>query len=187
MKKKILERYNQSADGRFVIDIAAGRVEDLFNDFDTYTPFVRKELATDLADYILDSVRDLGKEPFLIKIRLLNPPDESMKSRIQEGIRNYFQYLKDVEIRDLTRAMRTSVIFFILGIAILFLAVWVGEKIGESTSVVAHVFAEGLTVAAWVSLWEALATFLINWSPYTRQVKMCERIAMADVIFTETP
>ena len=36
---------------------------------------------------------------------------------------------------------------------------------------------EGLTVAAWVSLWEALATFLIKWMPIRKRLLLYERIA----------
>ena len=45
--------------------------------------------------------------------------------------------------------------------------------------------AEGLTIVAWVSLWEALAMFLVNWAPHRRLIRMYERIAKADVRFQE--
>jgi hypothetical protein len=40
-------------------------------------------------------------------------------------------------------------------------------------------------IAAWVSLWEALAMFLVNWAPHRRLIRMYERIAKADVRFQE--
>jgi hypothetical protein len=42
---------------------------------------------------------------------------------------------------------------------------------------------EGLTVAAWVSLWEALANFLIHWPPHNKELKVYDRLASAAVIF----
>jgi len=50
-------------------------------------------------------------------------------------------------------------------------------------SVVSRVFAEGSTVTAGVSLWEALATFLINRAPYRRRIRLYERIAAAPLRF----
>lgn len=70
--------------------------------------------------------------------------------------------------------------YFILkvftGVVILFLAVLTRENISGSGDdmVIAHVLAEGLNVAAWVSLWHAIARYLINWAPHHRQVKMYE-------------
>ncbi|MDT8318821.1 MAG: hypothetical protein RQ824_12665 [bacterium] len=80
---------------------------------------------------------------------------------------------------------RVSLILLGVGLSILTLSIWINEAISEHESVVSRVFAEGLTVAAWVSLWESLATFLINWAPHRRNVKMYERIARSTVLFLE--
>lgn len=183
MKQAILERYQQTSDGYYIIGISAGKVSDLYNDFDKHMPYVRKELDQDLEEYIADSARDLNKEDFVIQFQLLESPDEEMKARITTSINSYFLYLKTIELKELSRVMRTSMIFFLIGMAILFLSVWVNEQLTAETMVVTRVFAEGLTVAAWVSLWEALATFIINWAPYTRKIKLYERIANAPVQF----
>lgn len=183
MKESILIRYPRNEDGGYIIDITAGKIHDLYNDFDKAAPYVRKELEQNLVDYITDSARELGKENFTIRFHLQEPPDDVMKARITTSINSYFMYLRSIELTELARTLRTSLIFLVLGIAILFLSVWVNQKITTDTTVVTKVFAEGLTVAAWVSLWESLATFLINWTPYTRQVKIYERIAHAPVQF----
>lgn len=183
MKKHILERYSQGSDRSYIIGINAGKVSDLYNAFDKHMPYVRKELDQDLAEYIADSARDLSNEDFIIRFQFVEPPEDIMKERIKTSINSYFIYLKTIELKELSRVMRTSLIFFIIGIAILFLSVWVNEQITSEASVISKVFAEGLTVAAWVSLWEALATFIINWTPYTRQIKLYERIANAPVQF----
>jgi len=183
MKKNILERYSRMPDGQYVIDITAGKVSDLYNDFDKNTPYVRKELDQDLVEYITESARDLVREPFTIQFNLIDPADDAMKSRIVKSINSYFLYLKTIEITELERIMRISMIYFIVGIAMLFTTVWVNEKLTADSSVISEVFAMGLTVAAWVALWESLATLLINWTPYSRQIKMYERIAEAPVCF----
>ena len=70
------------------------------------------------------------------------------------------------------RMLRRSAIPFGIGVSILFLSVSLNRYLGEDRSVIANVFAEGLTVAAWVSLWEALAIFLIEWLPYRRNLAL---------------
>ena len=183
MNKAILERYSLTPDGCYIIEIAAGNISDLYNRFDRHAPYVRKELDEDLAEYLSESASELGKEPFIISFNLVEPPDEEMRLRITDSISNYFRYLKSIEINQLALAMRTSFIYLVVGLIILFVSVWVNEQLTEEASVISRVFAEGLTVAAWVSLWEALATFLINWTPYSRQIKVYDRLANALVQF----
>lgn len=183
MKEKIYARYPHTQDGNYIIDITAGKINDLYDDFDKYAPYVRKELDQDLVEYISDSAGELGKEGFSIRFHLNESPDEMMKARIIASINSYFLYLRTIELHEWARVMRTSLIFLAIGIAVMFLSVWVNEQMATNATVMKKVFAEGLTVAAWVSLWEALATFLINWMPYSRKTKMYERIASAPVLF----
>lgn len=183
MKKSILDRYARTDDDKVIIDITANRIEDLYNNFDKHAPYLKKELDPELVDYILDSVREIGEEGFLIRLRLTTKADDFLMSRIQASIHNYFFYLKELEVRELARMIRVSLIFLAIGISILVLSVWVNQEIEDHVTVLKQVFAEGLTVAAWVSLWEALANFLVNWAPHRRQIKMYERIARAPIIY----
>jgi len=183
MKMGILERYTRTEDGRYIIDIHAGKVSDLYDEFDKHAPYVRKELDPHLVEYITDSAKDLGGEAFTICFHLQETADEALQERITTSINSYFMYLKTIELNEWARVMRTSLIFLVIGIAILFLSVWVNERLALQATVLTKVFAQGLTVAAWVSLWEALATFLIHWKPYRQQIKLYERIAGAPVLF----
>lgn len=187
MKALILERYSRTQEGRYIIDINADKISDLYDDFDKQAPYIKKELDQNLVDYLAESARDLDKEAFIIRIGLAEAPNEAMMERITTSINSYFQYLKTIELRELRRNMRTSLIFLFMGMAILFLSVWVNQQLSEQASVLSKVFAEGLNVAAWVSLWEALATFLVNWTPYSRQIRLYERIAHAPVEFITIP
>lgn len=186
MKATILERYSRADDGHYIIDINADKISDLYNNFDKQAPYIKKELDPNLVEYLAESARDMGREAFIIRIALLEAPDVMLMERITTSINSYFQYLKMIELQELRRNMRTSLIFLSMGIAILFLSVWVNQQLPEQTTVISKVFAEGLTVAAWVSLWEALATFLVNWTPYSRQIRLFERIANAPVQFMTT-
>lgn len=183
MEKHILERYSRTLDGRVIIDITAEKVEDLYNNFDKSAPYIKQDLEQELVDYIVASVREVGKERFAIRFNFTSAVDDTLTSRVKTSIHKYFIYLKELEMRELKRMFRTSLILFSIGAAILTISVWVNQKVASDTSVIGSVFAEGLTVAAWVSLWEALATFLINWSPHRRQIKLYEHIADAPVLF----
>ena len=183
MHKSILERYAHNNEGTLVIEIATSKVEDLYNHFERYTPYVKKDLDQDFADYITTAAQEIGKEPFAIHFRFTESPDDELRSRVRHSIKNYFMYLKELELRELMRMIRRSMVLMILGIIILSAALWFSQLIETNSTVVKRVFAEGLTIAAWVSLWEALATFLINWMPSRRQIRNFERIANAPISF----
>ena len=47
LSKPILSRYETTAAGEIIIDVAAARVQDLYNDFDRNAPYVRRDLDQD--------------------------------------------------------------------------------------------------------------------------------------------
>ncbi len=185
MAKKILERYARSADNKIIIDITADRVEDLYNDLDKHAPYRRKELDQDLVDYIIDSASEIGKKQFVLQFRLATLPDTKLTSRIKISIRNYFEYLIALEHRELAKMTRSSAILFTIGVIILFLSVGINEKVAGQETAITDVFAEGLNIAAWVSLWNAMAHFIIDWAPRRQLIKMYDRISAAAILFDQ--
>ncbi|MDH4227568.1 MAG: hypothetical protein OEV59_07455 [Deltaproteobacteria bacterium] len=182
-KGNILDRYQRTRDGRVVIEVATAKVEDLYNDFDKSAPHYKKDLEEDLVDYLIDCVRDIGSEHFVLRFRFPGDNEEPLRQRVRASLANYFDYLREIEARSLAQMVRSSVIFLIIGLIVLSLSIWVNRIPGITDTVSGAVFAEGLTIAAWISLWESLATFAINWPPRKRQIKRCERLASALVFF----
>lgn len=184
MRQDVLGRYERDAQNRILIDVAAGRTEDLYNNFDRSAPYVRRDLDQDLVDYLIDSARELPPEqPFAIRFTLASFPDEAKLSRIRRSINGFFVYLAELERQKLRGMMRKSLVLLGIGIVILFLAVWSGQLLGAEETVAGHVFAEGLMVAAWVSLWEALAVFLIEWFPRYRRIRLYSRLSTTELLF----
>lgn len=187
MKRDVLDRYERGADGSILIDVAADRVEDLYSDFDRSAPYIRRDLDQDLVDYLIDCARELESEPFTISFTLASPPDEAGLSRIRGSVNNFFLYLVEVEQLKVRQMVRRSLVLFCIGVAILFISVWANRWLGPDRTVVAHVFAEGLIVAAWVALWESLATFVIEWFPRLRNIKLYRRLSAVEPVFRSGP
>ena len=183
MKKDILDRYARTEDGRFIIDITAEKVEYLYNDFDKHAPYLRKELDQDLVEYIIDCVKEIEDENIIIQFRINEQVASDLIDRIKTSIKNYFLYLKELEILQLSQMRRRSLIFFAIGIVIMLVSIWVNDLVMIRESAVGRVLAEGLTVAAWVSLWESVAIPLINWMPHRRQIRQYQQIADAPIKF----
>lgn len=183
MNTPILERYARTPDNKVIIDIDAGSVENLYNDFDKQAPYVKKELDQNLVEYLIDSVREIGSAAFIIQFRLGEDVHPGLTERVTKSVHNYFRYLTELELRELARMVRTSAILLCFGAIILIVSMWGAEKMGGEKTILAHVVSEGLTVAAWVALWNALATFIINWAPHRRQLSLYRRLAGAPIHF----
>lgn len=187
MKKSVLNRYERSPEGLILIDVTADKAEDLYSNFDRSAPYIRRDLDPGLVDYLIYDARELGREPFGIQFTLARRPDDSGRDRIRRSVHNFFVYLVDIQRHKIRQLVHRSLILSSIGIAVLFISVWVNSRIGSGSGVFATVFAEGLTVAAWVSLWEALAVFLIDWFPHTRDMALYQRLANASLRFRSMP
>ena len=181
MNKSIYSRYQLSEDGQIIIDISIRRLEDLYHNYDLSAPYPMKELNAEFVDYIIECVREIEKKDFLIRLSCIEKPGENGEERVRKSIRNFFEYMQLLEKRKISHLFRTSAMLFAVGLLILFISIWFNGKIGISSDVAIKVVGEGLTIAAWVSLWEALATFLVQWPPSWKDLSLYRRIAGAPV------
>ena len=186
LKRNVLSRYEQDGEGNIIIDVSTRRVEDLYNDFDKSAPYIRRDLDQDFADYLMGCARELSQVPFVIQFTLESPPDEPRLSRIRRSLNTYFLYLAETEIQKIIQMFRRSAILFAIGLGIMFISVSLNKVLGDDRSVTSNVLVEGLTVAAWVSLWEAIAIFLVEWFPHRRNVALHRRLAHATLTFRST-
>jgi hypothetical protein len=185
LKKQIIDRYAVLEDGSVVIDVFVAGIEDLYDDFDRAAPFLKKDLNPQFADYLVESAEEIGKRNFIIRIDLERMPDEARMERVRKSIANYFDYMRDLERRRLKRMAQTSLFLLAVGIVLLILDIWVNRLLKDSTSVIAQVFSEGLTIAAWVAIWEALANLLIQWTPQRHSVSLYRRLSSAPISFRD--
>ena len=183
MRGQVLNRYERAADGAIIIDVTAKSIEALYNDFDRSAPYIRRDLDQELTDYLIECAREVGPERFSIRFTIAQSATDGAVSRIRRSVNIYFLYLAEIVRQDIRRMIYKAMVLFGIGLAILFISVWVNRFLGVDRSVVANVFAEGLTVAAWVSLWEALATLMIEWPPRRRETRLYRRLAHAALLF----
>ncbi|MEI6848040.1 MAG: hypothetical protein WCK32_08430 [Chlorobiaceae bacterium] len=185
MKKKILDRYEQTNEGYVIIDVATKRVEDLYEDFDKTAPYHKKDLDEDLVYYLTECVREIGHSKFVLRFVFEQFPSEQFTLRVRTSIQKFFLYQRELEFTAMKKMLRTSMILFTTGIAILFISLWVEHLIhmAEKEYFLNSVFAEGLTIVAWVSMWEGLATLMLNLVPHLYHLKLFRNIAEAQVLF----
>jgi len=187
MKKSIISRYELTEKKEVIIDASLRSVEDLYNYFDRTADYLKKDLDQEFVDYVTDCVREIGKRKFVIRISLSTMPDRIVMDRVRRSIQTFFLYLQETEKRQLRAMLRRSLILFAIGLTLLVPAIAITRRFSTSGGVLAEVFAQGLTVAAWVSLWEAIANLFIEWYPRRQEIKRYGRVTMVPVIFRRLP
>ncbi len=184
MKKTVLNRYERMGDGRIVIDVSVGALHDLYENFDLTVPYVKKDLDLDFAEYLIDCAREIGNHDFVIRINLPKPEGPALMERVQRSVPSYFIYLREHEIREIKAMFRKSLILFAFGFALVsYCAVLANRTYAQNPGVGATILREGLTIAAWVSLWQAVAYVMLEWHPHRQNIRIFRKIGEAPVIF----
>ncbi|MBN1278788.1 MAG: hypothetical protein JW989_03265 [Chlorobiaceae bacterium] len=186
MKKRILDRYETMPDGNVIIDVAARRVEELYQNFDKCAPYHRKDFDDDLVEYLTGCVREIGGPAFVVRFTIEQGLSKELMETVRSGMHSFFMYRLDVEFAAMKKMIRTSSLLLLSGIVILAVSLWVNRfvSLNGNGSFLYRFFAEGLTIVAWVSIWEGLATFLLNLTPHLFRIRVFRWLAAAPVSFS---
>jgi len=182
-RRDILDRYEVLPDGRAVIEVAAASVSELYNNFDRNAPFIRKDLDEELASYLKDCCRELGRQEFVVRFVLQQLPDEAQRVRIASSMFTYFHYLAELERRDILKAFRRGGVLLLAGILAIGLEFSVAATIKNLEPLAAKIILEGLTILSWVAVWECTVTLVGGVPGAWRRLRRLRRLATAEVQF----
>lgn len=183
--QKLLSRYELSPKGEVFIDVSVRAVEDLFNYFDRAAAFRKKDLDQDFVDYLVECVREIRGVPFIIRFMLQTAEEKERLDRAQQGIKNYFRYMKDVEHGEAHQLVRRSLLYLLLGVALISLSLALPGDAFVGPRVFRNIITEGITIAAWVSMWQAFAHLIFDLLPHYNNIRTYRRILRAPIIFAE--
>ena len=166
------------------IEIRVARIEQLFESLDP-SPFHERDLDREAADYIPGWAGDLP-EAAALRIVINLPADEVQRpeaGQIAGAVSHHFGYLALTTERALRELFRVGRHYLAIGVVILGLCL-VGSQLvrthfGEGP--VASVMRESLIILGWVSNWKPLETFLYDWWPVRRRLRLLRRLAAAPV------
>lgn len=187
MKKTVLQRYELTDKNEAVIDVSVPSVEQLYHNFDKTAPYFRKELDEEFVIYMTECVQEIGKHPFIIRISLESLPTGDVMQRVQNSINSYYVYLKEIETRSMNRVFKRFITLFMVGLGLLVLAILASRRLVHDRGVTAEVFAQGLTIASWISIWEATVNIFFEWKPRWENIVLYNRIINASVVFRQLP
>jgi hypothetical protein len=183
VKQDIFSRYDTHCGRSLAIDVSVGRIEELFEHFDSAASYVKKDLDQDFVEYLIESVREIGGYDFVIRINLANEVQEKHRKRVRKSIKGYFRYLELLERYKLRRMLWKSFLLFCLGMFLLAVSMTFKDSAGHFGTITRELLTEGLTVAAWVSLWTAFAGLIFELASIVGNIRIYRRIAGREVVF----
>lgn len=180
MTNEITNRYDKTSNNELIIKISTSNVEDLYNDFDKKSSFLKQDLNESLVQYLVQSVDEIAKYPFVIHFYFENNHTEhSIQEKIKNSIKDYFLYMQELEQKKMKEQIKNSFIFMLIGFSFVALAL----LLGRNENFILDIISEGAMVGGWVSLWEALATLLIKWMPLRKKLKLFKALGSSKIYF----
>ncbi len=158
-------------------------VGQLFNSMDP-TPFLNKDLDPGAEAFIESWAFDYSpKCRFHITIHIEKWPEESdLNERLTAAIHNHFAYKEErmrSRLRNLLRQGRTSMAVGIVFVTGCLVAADVVGGMGSNHGY--NIARESLTIVGWVAMWKPMQTFLYDWWPVLRKIRLYQRLSSAHI------
>ncbi|AXX84448.1 hypothetical protein CRU86_01040 [Aliarcobacter skirrowii] len=178
MNNTILNRYDKDENGNLIIKIYTTKIEDLYEDYDKKSTFIKKDLKEDLENYLEESVAEIADNSFIINFNFDEKSGVETQNRLKVSIKEYFEYLQFLEKNKMRDNLRNSLIFISLGVVLIAISLIIPAQ----EKFILKILTEGVTVGAWVCLWEAMAIILVNWLPLKKRLKILKKISNAKIV-----
>ena len=171
-----------------LIKLRLAKVDQLFNSLDP-SPFHERDLDADAEEYIVAWARELPGDADL-QIRIELPPDELRRAQMrgaEAALGNYFGYRADLIQRDLRELFRMGRRYLMIGLVVLMVCLLANHLLRTNLpdNPLMRVIEESLLILGWVANWKPLETFLYDWWPVRRRLRLYRRLAKAPAAFAE--
>lgn len=185
MNIDILERYDKTDDGKYIVSIKADSYKALFNEYDFSSSFWKRDLREDFVAYLIDCVDEIGlKNNFILKVLL--PGSENRDNNIEEKFNNalhhYFYYLIHLSKKEIKKILSRISFNFTISIALLSVSFITDHMHGDNDSFLYSLLSEGLYIAIWVLMWPVFSDFLFDLKESLYKIKIYKRVLKAEVI-----
>lgn len=171
------------------IHVRIHELRQLFNSIDP-SPFRERDLDPDCEEFIVSWAREMPPDRRLrvdIRIDREQPPAE-LAAEVPPAVRSHFEReasLQDLRLRRIVREGRLSLA---IGLVLLVLCVSGAALVPTATwGTPGEVLRESLIIAGWVVMWHPLEVLLYGLWPVTRERRLLERLAEADVVLSAPP
>lgn len=187
MRTSISGRYEKSQDGRLIIDVTVEKIEELYDRFDSIASYKKKDLDEEFVDYLSQCAKELKTQDFLLRINLQEEESKPKTDRLRSSIHHYFIYLQELERRQIKKHLTRACYLLGLGVSLVFISLSLGARYDGVHNILKDLGIEGITIVAWVSVWEAATDLIFEWWPHLQRGRRYEKIAASEVQFRRIP
>lgn len=183
MNKELLSRYVKTEDDKLIIDISVAKYIELFDEWDNTASYIKKDIDSDLADYLYDCFEEAKKQEFIIRITTAKK-DLRKQEKVVKSMKIYFNYMAGKEKHSLKRNVKSTVIYSLMGLLFIMFSVLLRKGNGTE-ELWKEVFIEGLVIIGWVTLWQVTTNIISEWHKIITDYNIYKRIANTEVIFQQ--
>ncbi|MDL4843098.1 hypothetical protein [Aquibacillus rhizosphaerae] len=168
--------------GKYIIEIALNDYDDIFNSWDSSVYNIR-DLDSSLKSFLEECSADIAKsKDIILRFNIKNQiKDMEREKKIEQGIRNYFNYCKYITKNQFSFRRKRS-FFYILASLFFTIVSYFLQNIVDN-EFVKEIVLLGLTVGGWVFLWEAFSLLFIQSIDLSKKKKQYKRILAAPIKF----
>lgn len=162
------------------------RIRDIAQLFDLMdpSPLINKDLDRKTEDFIESWAFGCPRSGhFNITIHLEQlPPDGDPSATVTQAIHNFFSYKEELTKRSLKDMLYFGRIALVIGLVFVSLCLLLADGISRLWHHAgAEIARESLTIVGWVALWRPLQTFLYDWWPLQRKIRLYERLSKSRI------
>ncbi|HXV14631.1 MAG TPA: hypothetical protein VEC56_10555 [Candidatus Krumholzibacteria bacterium] len=161
------------------IEIHIEELSQLFDSMDP-SPFHKKDLDRNAAEYIASSALDLPRRvPLALVVYLDKPPELTDEGRVVgDAVREHFARESLYARRRLHQLLRRGWVSLAIGVTFLATAFVAGTFVSRMVAETLRPFVrESLLIGGWVAMWRPLETFLYDWWPIVGERRRYDRLS----------
>lgn len=158
-------------------------IAQLFNSLDP-TPFLNKDLDPKAESFIESWASGFAPGArFHITIHLEQWPSDGDPTEMLSGaIHNNFSYKAERTRTALKLLLQLGIMNLIIGLIFVTLCLLAANAIRQfGPNAGSSIARESLTIIGWVAMWRPLQTFLYDWWPLQRQIRLYQQLSDAHI------
>jgi hypothetical protein len=176
-------QYYKNVDGTILIEMKLQEIMQIYDSLDP-SPFYQKVLDRNAEEYITEAVMDFPSYTAL-KLVVYLPEKEMQKEATQvleQAIHNHFTYKVNQAQRELREKLTGGRAALVIGLV--FLAATLAANLAiasQPDNVINQVIRSSLLIIGWVAMWQPVNTFLYDWWPIRRKIRIFTKIRTMEV------
>lgn len=166
------------------IELRLTQIAQLFNSLDP-SPFYLRDIDDDAEQYIVGWAGELpAGAPLAVRIYLPEAEAHAAEvSGVDAVFCNYFSDRAQATAREMKELFRSGRRYLLISLPLLALCLTASQFVHASFAegALTQIVEESLVILGWVANWKPLETFLYDWQPIRRRMRLYRRLASADV------